>query len=496
MRAERNMTVLVDAAVPLELVDEHLASVRAWSGDAVSIAIVLFGQRAGWAPASGALAGSAVARGIRKAPRPALGDALELARERRPHAIVTLLASEPTDGWVERLVALDVPILACVTMAREPPAAIGSGRLGALFRGEHLGVALRWVVRELVDRTWACACGAVRIYPGDIGAACASCNAPSDVPPRLRVGRHVVLLVPGARLYPHHVGAELAFDRVVAELDGVPRRDGEIAFGGVTAQIRTSAPSSIERKSSLRFRPTPLRALGDRCDGCEGPLLAPFGHAPPDPRRFCARCLASESRCDFCATPVGERGNVWPDGRKACRDCWTTAMTRAEDLDELTAMARAWMKKRLGMEMPDCPIRFEHAAAIAHMHGRTFTAVKGFNARPIGFFRKPIDAPAGLFIEHPMPRSIAYGVVTHELTHLWQWHNWPRELALTLTEGLAMWVEYQALLDAGAIHAARDAERYGDPVYGLGFRVALAVEKDVGFDRVKDQMQHVAALRA
>jgi hypothetical protein len=130
------------------------------------------------------------------------------------------------------------------------------------------------------------------------------------------------------------------------------------------------------------------------------------------------------------------------------------------------------------------------------MHGRVFTAVTGFNARPIGFFRKPIDAPAGLFIEHAMPRSIAYGVVTHELTHLWQWHNWPRELALTLTEGLAMWVEYQALLDAGAIHAARDAERYGDPVYGLGFRVALAVEKDVGFDRVKDQMQHVAALRA
>lgn len=494
MRRERHLVILVDAGAPLDVVDVEIASLRNWAGVDASIAIVLFGERAGWVPPGSVLAGSAVARGIRKSSRPALDEALELAASSQPHAVATLLASEPRDGWQERVGA--VPILECVTIAREPPPAVGSGRLGALFRGEHLAIALRWIVRELVDRTWACACGEVRIYPDDVGEACPSCNAPSDVPPRLRVGERVVLLVPGARLYPHHVGGELAFDRVVAELDGVPRRDGEISIDGVTAQIRTSAPAAIERKASLRFRPTPLRALGDRCDGCDGPLVPPVAHAPPDPRRFCARCVEGESRCDFCATPIGERASVWPDGRKACRDCWTTAMTRSEDLDSVAAMARAWMKKRLSMEMPDCPIRFEHAAAIARMHGRVFTAVKGFNARPIGFFRKPIYEPAGLFIEHPMPRSIAYGVVVHELTHLWQWHNWPRDLALTLTEGLAMWVEYQALLDAGAIHAARDAERYGDPVYGLGFRVALAVEKDVGFDRVKDRMQHVAALRA
>jgi hypothetical protein len=481
---QRRVLVLVDAAAPLEVVDAQIAEVRAWA-DAASLGVVLFGERAGWA--TGALNSSAVARGVRKSSRPALHEALALAQADAPHAIVTLLASEPADGWMDRMP--DVAVLACVAMTREPPAAIGCGRLGAPFRSEHLGLALRWVVRELVDRTWSCACGAVRVYPDDVAVACPSCGAASEVPPRVRVGDRVILLVPGARVYPHHVGAELAFDRVVAELDGVPRADGEMTIGGLTAIIRTSAPAPA--KVHARFRPTPLRALGDRCDACEGPLVEPVAHVAPDPRRFCARCVAGESRCDFCGTPIGDRGNVWPDGRKACRDCWTTAMTRAEDLESLATMARAWMKKRLGMEMPECPIHFEHAAAIARMHGRAFTPVRGFNARPIGFFRKPMFEPAALFIEHAMPRSIAYGVVAHELTHLWQWHNWPREAPLPLIEGLAMWVEYQALLDVGAIHAARDAERYGDPVYGLGFRIALAVEKDVGFDAVKTRMPFV-----
>jgi hypothetical protein len=484
---QRRVLVLVDAAAALDVVDAQIAEVRAWAAaDTVSLGVVLFGERAGWA--TGALNGSAVARGVKKSSRPALNEALALAKEDGPHAIVTLLASEPADGWIDRMP--DAAVLACVAMSREPVAAIGCGRLGAPFRSEHLGLALRWAVRELVDRTWSCACGAVRVYPNDVAAACPSCNAASQVPPRVRVGDRVILLVPGARVYPHHVGAELAFDRVVAELDDFPRRDGEITIGGTKAVVRTSAPAPA--KVHARFHPTSLRALGDRCDACEGPLVEPVAHIAPDPRRFCARCVTSESRCDFCATPIGDRGNVWPDGRKACRDCWTTAMTRAEDLEALATMARAWMKKRLGMEMPDCPIHFEHAATIARMNGRAFTPVRGFNARPIGFFRKPMFEPAALFIEHAMPRSIAYGVVSHELTHLWQWHNWPRDAALPLIEGLAMWVEYQALLDVGAIHAARDAERYGDPVYGLGFRIALAVEKDVGFDAVKSRMPFVA----
>src|SRR5262249_54045404 len=141
----------------------------------------------------------------------------------------------------------------------------------------------------------------------------------------------------------------------------------------------------------------------------------------------------------------------------------------------LARSARAWMKKKLGMEMPPCPMHLEHAQGIASMNGKHF--VPG-SSRPIGFLRVPV-APeptlegadrgeikgAALFLEHGSPRSLCYGVAAHELTHLWQARHWPIATPLVLREGLAMWVEYQALLAVGAIHNARDVERHGDPLY-------------------------------
>ena len=136
-------------------------------------------------------------------------------------------------------------------------------------------------------------------------------------------------------------------------------------------------------------------------------------------------------------------------------------------------------------------VRFEHAAAIAAMHGVDFVPQPGHTARPIGFYVPPPLGGPLVYIEHGTPRAIAYGVLVHELTHAWQWANWPREAARTLVEGLAMWAEYQALLAEGAIHAARHAERYGDPIYGLGFRLALEVEQRLGAEYVKHRLHEV-----
>jgi DNA-binding helix-hairpin-helix protein with protein kinase domain len=42
--------------------------------------------------------------------------------------------------------------------------------------------------------------------------ACWSCRAPLRLPPRLHIGRHVVMLNQDAQLFPHHVDAERAYD--------------------------------------------------------------------------------------------------------------------------------------------------------------------------------------------------------------------------------------------------------------------------------------------
>jgi hypothetical protein len=496
---------LVDAGAALDVIDREVREWRLWVGESglrdLEVGRIAFGRRATWVPDEAMnLAGSAVIRGSGTDARPALHDALELAATHGADASVTLLAHEPAAGW-DFEPTKQPHFRACVTMSRDPADALGRGYLGAPFRGEHLGLALRWVTRELYDRTWRCVCGSVRVYPLDIEVPCGSCGAAPVIPPRLRIGERVVLMTRGGRLYPHHLGQPLDFERPLLWLDPIVPREGPLKVADAVVEIRTGQlpPKAAARRAparARRFRPPPLRAAPDRCDACEGSLVAPVAHEPPDPRRYCAGCVAAEPRCDFCNVPVGARGgNAWPDGRKACRDCWSTAVTTAEEIEALAAMGRAWMKRRLAMDMPECPLRSEHAGAIARMHGRAFRPIGGFNARPIGFFRRPVGGEtAAIFLEHGTPRSIAYGVLTHELTHLWQWHCWAPDRAPTLVEGLAMWVEYHALLDSGAIFAARHAERYGDPVYGLGFRVALAIEKEVGFDGVKDRMQEVVGV--
>jgi hypothetical protein len=496
----RRLVLLFDSRSALEVLDAELESWRRWLHDTgtgdLSFAAIVLGTRAGWIPEGvTTLRHAAAVRLAGIASRPALSEAISLlAAAGPPHALITVLAADPEPGYEEELRRLHVPFRACVNTSPEPAAALGHGHLGAPFRGEHIALALRWLTRELYDRTWSCACGAVLVYPTDRGAACVSCGVEPKLPPRLRVRDRIVLMTAHAKLYPHHIGQRLAFDHALAMLDTVPPLDGVTTVAGEEVEIRTDPkPDRWRARRALRFRPPPIRAVPGMCHACETPLVSPVLQQPPDPRRFCATCSSHEARCDFCAVPLGPRGaNLWPDGRAACRECWSTAVTEASDLATLEAMARAWMSARLAMEMPPCPLHFAHAAAIARMHGRTFRPVAGFNARPVGFFRKPDQAEdAAVFIEHGTPRSFAYGVVVHELTHLWQWHNWKHDRGPTLVEGLAMWVEYQALLDVGAIHAARNAERYGDPVYGLGFRLALAIEKEAGFARVKERMHDV-----
>lgn len=476
------LLVLIDSSGPLARIERELAEWREWRAAhrfEDSIGVIVYGERASWVPEAGTLPPS-ILKNVGVAARPALKDAFERVVD--AHAVVVLAAREPAVGWIEAAKSLGASFRAAVSLGETAVAAVGQGHLGAAFRGEHLGLCLRWLSCEVRDRTWVCVCGKVRVY----GAAC--CGA--AMPPRLRIGKRVIVLGRRVALFAHHLGRPLAFDEPVFEIEEAVA--GEIVIDGVRGEIRVDTPQP--KKRSRRFRPPPLRADSDRCHACKVSLATPALHRPPDPRRYCAGCVAEPGRCDFCAMPVGKRGgNVWPDGRTSCDDCWSTALGHAEELEELDVMGRAWMERKLGMRMPPCPLYLEHAAAIAEMHGDVFRPSADFTPRRIGFFRKA-QHPLGIavFIEHGTPRSIAYGVLVHELTHLWQAENWAVEPIPTIVEGLAMWVEYQALLAVGAIHAARTTELYGDPIYGLGFRIALAVEKEVGFDLVKDRLLDVS----
>lgn len=495
----RRIALVVDSSAPLDEIDAARVSWHEWASAndiAVSIGVVAFGSAASWLPDSQAqLVGSSALKAAATSDHPRLAAALTTASAGpRTHALLTVLSREPAPGWEASLAIAAFSFRACVSTARDPVAAIGSGYLGANFRADHLGLAMRWLTRELCDRTFWCECGRMLVY--DAGTPTCECGQGPAIPPRLRIRGRVVLLVPGAKLYPHHLGRPLEFEKPVVRLDDLPRADGTVEIDGVRAEIRTQPPSTNAKRRAGRFRGTPIVAKKHQCSACDRELVAPVLHRAPDPRRYCGRCVGAGLVCDFCEAPVVSTvRTAWPDGRKACRECWATSVTDIAELHGIVEMSRAWLVRRLGMTFGACPVEFEHAAEIARMNGRVFQPSPGYTPRPLGFYRKPLNgAQASVFIEHGTPLDYLYGVVTHELVHAWQWENWPHEVARPLIEGLAMWVEYQSLLDAGAIHAARQPEMYGDETYGLGFRIALAVEKECGFDQVKNRLHLVTSV--
>lgn len=90
----------------------------------------------------------------------------------------------------------------------------------------------RLAMVRLRDSIMYCSCGAENFYDADAlrenggtPGRCWSCKRPLVLPPRIRIGRSIVMLNHDSRLYPHHVDDQRAydFDRPIAELSRHPQ---------------------------------------------------------------------------------------------------------------------------------------------------------------------------------------------------------------------------------------------------------------------------------
>jgi DNA-binding helix-hairpin-helix protein with protein kinase domain len=89
----------------------------------------------------------------------------------------------------------------------------------------------RTAMSRLRDAILYCGCGAENFYDGDAlragggrPGACWQCGGPLRLPPRIRIGKSVVMLNHDARLYPHHLddAAPFGFDKPAAEVSRHP----------------------------------------------------------------------------------------------------------------------------------------------------------------------------------------------------------------------------------------------------------------------------------
>ena len=100
-----------------------------------------------------------------------------------------------------------------------------------------------------------------------------------------------------------------------------------------------------------------------------------------------------------------------------------------------------------------------------------------------------LAAVSAIFVENGFPRDETYGILVHELTHLWQLDNFPlRGVADMYSEGSAAWVQYQALDELGAKRPMERIANSSDVVYGDGFRWVASMEKRVGKTRTLDSI--------
>lgn len=94
-----------------------------------------------------------------------------------------------------------------------------------------------------------------------------------------------------------------------------------------------------------------------------------------------------------------------------------------------------------------------------------------------------------VYIMTDLNRDKFFGVSVHELTHAWQMENAPKDQELVIKEGFASWVAYKILQMDGAYISANEIHNMADPVYGVGFKLMLDLEKAYGANGLIEKMK-------
>ena len=191
--------------------------------------------------------------------------------------------------------------------------------------------------------------------------------------------------------------------------------------------------------------------------------------------------LPGKNYCDFCGRElVGTEFEVLADGRERCTQCGKTAVRSEKEFQKIFREVSHNMEAFFGIRIT-APVRVEmvNARKLHRCLKKTFVPTKNFDARVIGVAIKNKDG-CTLLMENGAPRLQSIMVMAHEMTHIWQYHNWDMkkiqstygsEQELEIYEGMAKWSEIQYTYLLGEKTAARREElltRQREDEYGRG----------------------------
>ena len=246
--------------------------------------------------------------------------------------------------------------------------------------------------------------------------------------------------------------------------------NGYLSFGSGNTLAGLDLPETVAYLSSYGYDHNPLQqALG------EDTSYQPEGRDP------------SGHYCDFCGRPLGTEYDVLKDGRERCQHCSATAIRKMPEFRQIFWEVVRGMQGLYG-------IKFTHALRIEMRDAKKVNYDQGFHptshsdGRILGYAQKNWRGMK-LVVENGAPRACMLETLAHELTHIWQYENWPDAWASSLGpdenqqiyEGMATWSGIQFLYYMGELEEARRQEanrggqdengQYWDMTeYGIGFR--------------------------
>lgn len=197
------------------------------------------------------------------------------------------------------------------------------------------------------------------------------------------------------------------------------------------------------------------------------------------PRPICDLC-STRVRCIACGLPILE---LEPQqkidaGIRACNSCLPDLVVKASALGRLFRIALIALDTALS-------IRITHLKQV-RLVSRTEVIRTGRRAR-LEQGGSPLDIAATasqngtILVRRGERRDSAFGILCHEIGHMWQYENWSNVDSLDpiIREGFCEWVALHGLLQHGFDQQAKKRLTRRDRVYGAGLRYFVELARVV-----------------
>ena len=185
--------------------------------------------------------------------------------------------------------------------------------------------------------------------------------------------------------------------------------------------------------------------------------------------------------CDFCGKKMPNKEmQRLDDGRMRCPDCSVDTVDTDEDFRQLCDKVKEAFMQHLGIDFSSITYngRLVSAVELHKQGGYFFSVTNGYDVRKlIGLARDTkVDE---FYVENGYKRDKTFGIIAHEMTHIWEYNNEDfkkvRKTNEDLVEGLAVWTDLFLCEKSGMTNAAKQRNSWlaRDDEYGRGLRFIM-----------------------